>query len=215
MKVLIAIPCLDMMHSKFVMSLTSLKIRADGDEPRFGYAVSSLVYDSRNQLSKQAIDGGYDLMLWLDSDMEFDPDLFLRLKADLSDEVDMVSGFYVTRKDNIKPVVFKDCGFNKNDNGKGVVPFAHTYYDYPKNELFECAAVGFGGVLMKVSLVKEVYDSYGLPFSPVLGFGEDISFCLRARELGHKIYCDSRVKMKHIGNYCYDEKDIVFPNLFP
>ena len=49
MKTMVAIPCLDMMHSQFVMSLTGLKL--DGDI-KFAYAVSSLVYDARNSLAR-------------------------------------------------------------------------------------------------------------------------------------------------------------------
>ena len=80
MKTMVAIPCLDMMHSQFVMSLTGLKL--DGDI-KFAYAVSSLVYDARNSLARKAIVEGFDRILWLDSDMEFNPDLYKRLKADL------------------------------------------------------------------------------------------------------------------------------------
>jgi hypothetical protein len=38
-----------------------------------------------------------------------------------------------------------------------------------------------------------------------MGFGEDISFCLRVKELGKKMYCDSSVKMGHVGQFVYDE----------
>ena len=36
---------------------------------------------------------------------------------------------------------------------------------------------------------------------------EDLSFCYRARNIGTKIYCDSRIKFGHIGNYEYTEED--------
>ena len=52
---------------------------------------------------------------------------------------------------------------------------------------------------MNVSLIKKVQDKFGLPFSPILGFGEDLSFCARARQVGAEIYCDSRAKMGHVG----------------
>ena len=61
---------------------------------------------------------------------------------------------------------------------------------------------------MKASLLKEVKDKYGLPFSPILGFGEDISFCMRLKELGKKMYCDPRAKLGHIGYKVYTEADI-------
>lgn len=207
MRTMIAIPCMDQMHSQFVMSLTGLRLEGD---VKFAYSVSSLVYDSRNSLARKAICEKFDQILWLDSDMVFEPDLYKRLKADLDQGLDMVSGLYVTRKNEIKPVVFKECGYKPIEGSERneVIPFASTYYDYPKDSLFECEAVGFGGVLMKVSLVKEIDERFGLPFSPMLGFGEDISFCVRATQLGHKLYCDSRVKLGHVGNYTFEEKDL-------
>lgn len=204
MRTMVAIPCMDMMHSNFVMSLTGLKL--DG-EIKFAYSVSSLVYDSRNMLARKAIVEKFDRILWLDSDMEFDPDLYKRLKADLDEGRDMVSGIYVTRKAPIKPVIFDKCGYEQV-NEKEVKPFAHTYYDYPKDQIFEIGACGFGGVLMNVEMVKAIDTKFGLPFSPILGFGEDISFCLRAQELGYKIFCDSRVKMGHIGMQTFREEFI-------
>ena len=204
MKTMVAIPCLDMMHSQFVMSLTGLKL--DGDI-KFAYAVSSLVYDARNSLARKAIVEGFDRILWLDSDMEFHPDLYKRLKADLDEGRDCVSGIYVTRKGTIKPVIFEKCGY-EHLNGNEVKPVASTFYEYPKDQLFEISACGFGGVLMNVSMVKAIEEKYGLPFAPMLGFGEDISFCLRAQDLGYKLWCDSRVKMGHIGLTTFTEANL-------
>ena len=53
--------------------------------------------------------------------------------------------------------------------------------------------------MVSVDLIKRVQDKYGLPFSPILGFGEDLSFCKRAEDLGATLWCDSRLKMGHIG----------------
>lgn len=95
MKTMVAIPCMDMMHTDFVISLTG--IRSDGGL-KMVYCASSLVYDARNSLARRAILEGYDRVLWLDSDMKFGPDLLLQLSADLDEGRDMVSGLYVSRK---------------------------------------------------------------------------------------------------------------------
>lgn len=206
MRIMIAIPCMDMMHTLTVISLTGLRIKG---EAKFAYSVSSLVYDARNSLARQAIVEGYDMVLWLDSDMEFDPDLLERLMKDIEEyNVDMVAAFYVTRKPKIKPVIYNKCGYDHVQGSLEVIPYAKTYYDYPKESVFPVEACGFGGVLMKTSLLKEVEAKYGLPFAPILGFGEDLSFCMRVRDLGKEILCDSRIKMGHIGNHVYSEVDI-------
>lgn len=200
MRTLIAIPCMDMMHTPFVMSLTGLQVKG---EIKFAYSASSLVYDSRNGLARKAICERFDRVLWLDSDMRFSPDLFRKLSDDLDEGRDFVSGLYFTRKPPYKPVIFKKAGYEQINNG--VKPIAEAYYEYPKDSVFEVEAAGFGGVMMNTSLLAEVEKNFGLPFSPIMGFGEDISFCLRVKELGKKMYCDSSVKMGHVGQFVYDE----------
>lgn len=203
MKTMIAIPCMDMMHTDFVISLTGL--RHDGNI-KFVYCASSLVYDSRNSLARRAILEGFDRVLWLDSDMKFSSDLLLRLSADLDEGRDMVAGLYVSRKPPIKPVIYSAIGYDHIEGGREVKPFAKQYYDYPTDTIFEVGACGFGAVLMNTSLLEEVEKAYGLPFAPVIGFGEDLSFCIRVQELGRKMYCDSRVKVGHVGMIAYCEE---------
>jgi hypothetical protein len=50
-------------------------------------------------------------------------------------------------------------------------------------------------------------EKYGSPFYPLMGMGEDTTFCFRATQDGEKIWCDSRIKAGHIGNYVFEEKD--------
>lgn len=205
MKIMVAVPCMDMMHSDFVIALTGLQ--HDGNVA-FVYSKSSLVYDSRNGLAKKAIDGGFDRVLWLDSDMWFSPDLLQKLSADIDSGCDIVSGLYVTRKPPFNPVIYDDCGLDVNEANGTATPRLHPFIGYPQNAVFEVEACGFGGVMVKTSILAEVIKKYGLPFSPVMGFGEDISFCLRVKELGKKIFCDSRIKMGHVGYRVYTEDDL-------
>ena len=204
MNIMVAVPCMDMVHTDFMISLTGMQ--HDGNVS-FVYVKSSLVYDARNGLANQAINNGFDRVLWLDSDMIFEPDLLKRLSADLDAGMDMVCGLYTTRRPPIKPAIFAEIGVEMHDDGTAK-PIAKTYHEYPKDSVFEVAACGFAGVLVKTSLLREVKSKYGLPFSPVLGFGEDISFCMRVKELGKKMYCDSRVKMGHIGSRVFTEADL-------
>lgn len=203
MKIMIAVPMLDTVLADFHISC--LGLRHDGNV-QWVHTRSSLVYDSRNSLARQAILKKFDRILWLDSDMKFDSDLIYRLSADLDEGRDMVSGLYFTRKPPFKPVIFDKCGYEHRENSNEVRPVAHAYYDYPKDDVFEVEACGFGGVMMNVSLLEEVEKNYGLPFSPIMGFGEDMSFCLRVKDLGRKMYCDSRIKMGHIGYMSYTEE---------
>lgn len=201
MKTLIAIPCMDMVHTGFMKSL--LQMERVG-EVGFSIISSSLIYDARNTLAKHGVDGGFDRILWLDSDMDFDGDLLKRLSQDMDDGLDFVGGIYFTRREPSLPCVYQKVGYYHSEDDE-VSPVALHYYEYPQDQLFPCEGIGFGAVLVKVELIKKVQEKYGLPFSPVLGFGEDLSFCMRAKEFS-EIYCDSRIKVGHIGQKVYSEE---------
>lgn len=195
MKTLIAIPCMDMVHTLFMKSLMALE---RVDDCRFSISCSSLIYDARNTLAKQAVAENYDRVLWLDSDMDFDPDILKVLSNDMDEGRELVSGLYFKRKAPIKPVIYNDLGYVKVSED-AVTPVAIPYEDYPRDSVFKIAGCGFGGCLVSVDLLKKVIDAFGLPFSPERGFGEDLSFCFRATQLGVDLFCDSRVKLGHVG----------------
>lgn len=199
MKTLVAIPCMDMVHTAFCRSLVGL--RPVGDAVEYRFSQNSLVYDSRNQIAEYAITNRFDRVLWLDSDMTFEPDLMARLANDLDAGREMVSCLYTTRKTNITPCIYKKI----TPSGRHGLPEAHSFTDYPKDTIFEVAGCGFGAVMMETELIHDVMRQYGYMFSPIIGMGEDLSFCFRVSSLGKKMFCDSRIKCGHIGQIEYNE----------
>lgn len=196
MKTLIALPCMDMVNTEFMRSLLAMdKV----GQIQYSIVQSSLIYDSRNTLAKYAIQNNCDRILWIDSDMVFDSDLMKRLSADMDEGRDFVAALFFKRKAPIHPVIYKDVGYYKNDDGT-ITPAAKPYDDYPEDDIFKVQASGFGAVMVSVDLIKKVVEKYGLPFSPAMGFGEDLSFCNRVAELGVDMWCDSRIKVGHIGS---------------
>lgn len=195
MRTLICIPCMDMVHTEFMKSF--LAMRRVG-ETKITISCSSLIYDARNTMARRAVKEGFDRVLWLDSDMSFDPDLMERLSARLDEGKEFVTGLYFTRKAPVRPVIYKECGYYEMEDG-AVSPRAVWYDDYPREDLFKIEAAGFGGVMMTVDLINKVAGKFGLPFAPMLGFGEDLSFCGRAIQCGAELWCDSTIKMGHVG----------------
>ena len=185
---------MDMVHTEFFKSFISM--RRVG-ETKHLISTSSLIYDARNAMARKAVTEGFDRVLWLDSDMSFDPDLMERLSARLDEGHEMVSGIYFTRKAPVKPVLYKRCGYYENEGG--IQPIAIWYDDYPRDQIFKAEGCGFGGVMMTTDLIRRVGEKFGLPFSPMLGFGEDLSFCARVQEVDGEIWVDSTIKMGHVG----------------
>lgn len=204
MKTLVAIPCMDMIHTKFIDALITSLMYADAYDIRFG--ASSLVYDTRNSFITQAIDQEYDRILWIDSDMTFAAEDVAYLSQDLDNGYDFVTGLCFKRRPPYTPCIFQSLELNTLDNGLKV-PRAKVYEDYPKDKLFEVAACGAGMMMTSVSGLNRVAEQYGRwLFMPISGFGEDLSFCYRLKMAGERIYCDSRTEIGHVGDYVYDAR---------
>jgi len=198
MKLFIAIPCMDFLDKPFVQSLIDAHKPCD---TQIVLSESSLVYVSRQRLCEQAIESGCDYTLWLDSDMIFKVDFIDRMFKSLGDD-DIISAQYFTRRPPFKPCFYSKLRMNFQ-GGVNV----DIFYDYPKNKKIEVEGFGFGGVLMKTSMLKAVYEKYGTPFAPLLNglVGEDLSFCIRARQMGYKLYLDTSIKMSHISSALINE----------
>ena len=202
MKTLIAIPCMETIPTVAVKSLLSLRI---DEATEVSFSMNSLVYDARNALAQKACENGFERILWLDSDMTFDSDLMNRLSARIDEGNDFVTGLYFTRRMPIEPVIYKDVGVHIEDGKQ--IPVSRSYRDYPLDSIFEVKGCGFGGCMMTTKMVLDIAQKYGLPFSPILGFGEDLSFCQRATQAGYKIYCDSSIKLGHMSHCIVSEEN--------
>jgi GT2 family glycosyltransferase len=170
----------------------------------FTYQMDGLTHDNRNRLAASAINEGYDRLLMIDSDMKVEPDLIDRLSADMDKGLEYVSALCTQRHIPAKPCVYKELEYEQESPTK-IHHVANKYYDYPRDSLFECAGTGAAAVMIDVKLLKRVWDEYGLPFHPLMDMGEDLSFCWRAKQLGAKLYCDSRIRVGHCGDFCYDQ----------
>ena len=199
MRILIATPCMDMVATGFCQSLATLKKVGDC---AVMHQAGSLVYDSRNAIAKRAIEMKADYVMWFDSDMIFAPDTLEKLVEDAEKKgCDIVSGLYFRRQGSYRPVLFKKLAL-KDDNNVDW----EDYLDYPKNSLFEVKGIGFGCVLIKTDVLIEMAMECKDWFTPVAHAGEDLAFCLRAQQLGRKIWCDSSVKCGHVGHTIVTEE---------
>ena len=204
MKTLIAIPCMEVMESDFVNCLMHLRTVGDVE---IRLLKGSLVYDARNQITKYALSQDFNFVLWLDSDMTFDPDLMEKLMADIEGaedgiKKDAVTGLCFGRRPPFKPCIYKRLVVDQD--GNMIRPVAENWMDYPRDQMFEIEACGFACLLMRIDMLQTM-GIYGVPFYPVGGMGEDLTFCWRARKLDLKFHCDSRLKIGHIMRLSVDE----------
>lgn len=185
-KVLIAIPCMDMVSARFAQSLATLK---KVGQCTVSFLMGSLIYDSRNKLAGYAVQMEADYMLWLDSDMVFPPDTLERMMKTIEEnDIDILCGLYFRRTHPFTPVLF-----NKLERDGETLVFEDVK-EIP-DDLFEVAGCGFGCVLMKTDVLFDIGINW---FTPYIDAGEDCAFCMRAREKGYKIYCDPSISLGHM-----------------
>lgn len=189
-KILICVPSMDMVAAGFAQSLAMLQ--KGGNETAIMFQVGSLIYEARNKLAKQAIKMGADWTMWFDSDMIFQPDTMIKL---LEHNAPIVSGAYFRRSPPYHLVAFDECD-TKNRKW--------TDLKLP-TETVKCGGVGFGCVLVKTEVLFDVAAKFQTWFEPMNGFGEDLSFCWRARECGYDILLDPSITCGHIGHITVNE----------
>ena len=189
-KILICIPSMDTVATGFAQSLAMLQ--KGGHECAIMFQVGSLIYDARNKLAKQALKMGADYAMWFDSDMVFEPDTMIKL---LKDDKDIVSGMYFRRSPPYTLVAFGECDVQNRKWTDAEIP----------TELAKVGGVGFGCVLMKTEVLFEVASRFKTWFDPLNGFGEDLSFCWRAKECGFDVWLDPQVSCGHIGHIVVTE----------
>ena len=162
-----------------------LKVGAFGGTERW------VIHWAREELAKQAKDmvdeftgEQYTHILWLDDDHAFNPDLLCYLAR--NSDKDVVSALYYGRDKPLPVVYVKD----KN-------PDKYTHYPliWPPTTLCEVDAIGFGACLMR----RDVLDRVPRPWFRFENCGEDIYFCVNAKEHGVKIWLDGTYQLGHIG----------------
>ena len=187
MKLLIAVPAYESMRVEFVRSLMDLTGWLN--ENKLWYEVKiisgTLVHIARDRLAQHAVNNGFDEVLWIDSDMVFDRHVY----EDLKDAGrDMVCGWFISRH-----YPYVSCLFRSMDPVERI----NEVPDVP----FRVAGCGFGCVLMKAEILKQVMVSNGGKcFVPSQKLGEDCAFCKRVTDLGFEIWCEPTVRVGHVGN---------------
>lgn len=198
MKILIAVPCMDQVPAPFCGSLAKLKKVGDC---MLSMQMGSLIYTSRNALATQAIQVDADYVLWLDSDMVFEPDLLERMVDVLQkNNLDILTGLYFRRVPPYTPVLFDTLEIRDDKT------CMWTEFTEIPNTLFKVGGCGFGCVLMTTEVFYDVQSKFGNMFAPFDNTGEDLAFCWRARQCGFDIWCDPSIICGHVGYTISDEK---------
>lgn len=180
------------------------------------YPSTAAIDRTRCEAATAALADPFDELIWIDSDIAFEPDAVDRLRAH---DLPIAGGLYAK---------------------KGVPAFA-AYFE-PGTPTIEVGTsggprrvryVGLGFLCTQRCVYDDIQRTFSLPFcnarfgTPSIPYflpmviaddaqpggywylGEDYAFCERARRAGHDIIVDTSIRLAHIGSYHYGWEDAV------
>ncbi len=164
----------------------------------------------RNKVVQEFLKSDLEWLLWIDTDMAFQPREFDLIAGSMdAEERPMVSALYYSSGNPIPhPVAFTN-EFHPED---GMV-HADSIPEPETEELVEVDGVGFGFVMIHRSLFERVAEEFGpthphRPWFDCSDFGpyveppsEDLSFCHRVRALDIPIYVHTGARVGHVKQY--------------
>lgn len=147
---------------------------------------------ARERIAETAVEHKSDWLLMVDDDMVGTAAVFEQLYRN---QVDICAALAFSRYPPHKPVIYN---INSGVDSFTRKPYYINYpvYDYPRDRLVECDAVGFGAVLIRCRILDAIPKPW---FMTTSGAGEDIHFCHQARKAGFRVFMDTRVKLGHLG----------------
>jgi FkbM family methyltransferase len=194
-KILIAIPTARNIEADTFKSIYDL-IVPPGYETNFQYFYGYNVDQVRNLIADWVVKG-YDYLFSVDSDIAFAPDTLVRL---LAHDKDVVSGLYIQR---IPGEHILEIYEHTATGGVTQMPYGKL----KGKSLVEVAGCGFGCVLVKAEVMREIgYPQFkyysALDHSNTVS--EDVDFCRKARSKGFKIWADPNILCRHTGSFTFN-----------
>lgn len=188
--------------------LTELERRGYAVRRVSGYAA---IDQGRSQMATDALADGFDELMWIDSDIGFDPSSVDRLRAH---GLPLVSAIYPKKGQRaLASCLNPETSEVTFGEGGGLLEIAY-------------AAAGF--LLTRREVYQSIHERLGLPlcnqgfgrplvpyFLPLIVphegshwyLGEDYAFCARAKQVGYKIMADTQIRLRHIGRYGFSWED--------
>lgn len=224
----IATPCYGgIVNEKYTQSLVNFTSLALQNNLRFGYFTrsnESLITRARNDLAFTFLQSPATHLMFIDADINFNPEDILKL---LNYDKDIVTGAYPTKmidwqnmstaktngiKELQQKAIKYASGFNnkKDQDGLMEVSYGATGFMLVKKEVFKKMIKHYP----EIEYMPEIYDNRneeGLPkhafFDTMIYNGkylsEDYTFCHRWQQMGGNIYLDPSIVLDHVGTHTF------------
>lgn len=196
LNILIGVPTKEAIDIDAAISIMNLDW--DGHNITYTHSQGAGVYgvaQARNNLVKQAIDGGFDKLFMIDSDMIVPQDAIINL---LDPDVPIVTGCARYKNDSMRSPLFRYTTDRQGDA-------SWLWNEIPRGR-FEIKSGGVACAMIDVELLKRMHRPWFVWTERGNGtyVGEDIGFYEELQRIGIKPQADGRVRCGHIGRKIYE-----------
>ena len=166
-------------------------------------AAGTLIFDQRNQLVRTSLEAKCDYIVFIDADMRFPKDTIMRL---LKHDKEIIGVNATTRTEPVMPTA-KKLNIGADGSCTWLPIYSNSFSGISKAD-----GIGCGVMMIKSSVFKKLEEPFfyfeQLPNNKILG--EDIYFCIKAKDAGIDTWVDHDLSMeiKHIGQYTYSWANI-------
>ena len=215
--VYIAMPCYDSVKISTMLSVIKLvqQLGKSGIEIGINTMKSPLIHQARNYLTSVFLTTKYQYLLFIDSDVEFEPEAVAKM---LVAKKDIVCTPYRVKAEQLDKDIYT-VEF-KNPNNITLLPGGLVEIEAGPTGLMLIDRKVFEKIMKKYPYLKIknkatptadkshefYYNFFDFGFKDGYAMGEDISFCRLARGSGFKIYANTESRTKHHGSWAWEGK---------
>ena len=222
--VMIAMPCYDSVKVSTMISIIKLvqQLAKSGVAVGINTMKSPLIHQARNYLTSVFLNSDFTHLLFVDSDVEFEPEAVLRMLVAKKDVI--CTPYRVKSQDvdqktytvEIKKATRMEAGdIMEITAGPTGIKLIHR-------DVFKKIIEKFPDLKIKNSVFpkpgddhKYYYNFFDFKFEDGYSSGEDVSFCKLVEKVGFKLYANTASFTKHHGSYAWGGrfKDALEPKI--
>jgi len=209
---MIAMPCYDSVKVSTMMSVIKLvqQLGKSGVAVGINTIKSPLIHQARNYLTSVFLDSDFTHLLFIDSDVEFEPEAILRM---LVARKDVICTPYRVKSLDVSQKIYtvelkKDARMEASDIIE--ITAGPTGIMLIHRDVFKKIIEKFPDLKIKNSVFpkpgpdhKYYYNFFDFTFEDGYSAGEDVSFCKLVRQAGFKLYANTASFTKHHGSYAW------------
>ena len=190
MRLLIIVPCYESIEPATFKSIYGLQ-RVDGWDYLLDVIEGYGVQHARTLAVTEAIEGGFDKLLFVDSDVILPPDAIPRL---LAVDAAIATGWHMKKRS-------LDGATELYDYDAENMRFVNIDTSELNGEVRDVGGCGMGCCMIDIPAITPVYDNSWLEYVVYLDgsrLSEDNNFCLHAAKAGLSIKADTSLRCGHV-----------------